>query len=331
MKNRRKPEGVCKVDICDATILKIGLCAEHFEKMYGGNYKRQRNTGKASHPLRKVWGERHGYGSFPFEWMDFWKFVEDVGERPSENHYLYKIDRFRAYAKDNFKWVEHIRREPNETDKEWDARRWQQRLKIRPAMKEYGKNFRAFVKCGILKDPTHPLEEFSKFFLNKMEKQNNLCAICSKPETKNDNRNGVKKTKRLALDHCHKTMKIRDLLCEQCNLTLGRVEESEQLLQNMIKYLAKYKVNDSGEFYNVRLKIKLRHKMPEVCDICGKPETHRHFKNNTLCRLALDHCHKTNLTRGWLCQRCNTSLGRLEDSSEIIKSMIRYIKKHAAA
>jgi recombination endonuclease VII len=324
---KKKPKGICRVDVCTNPHYKIGLCLEHFDQLYHGKYRRPHSTGKASHPLLQIWRERHGYGSFPFEWMDFWKFVEDVGARPSEEHYLYKIDRFQPYSKSNFKWVRHIRRDPNETNKEWDARRWKQRSDLRPAIKEYGKNFRIYLKCGILKDPTHPLEEFSKLYLAKLEAQNSLCAICHKPETKFWRRNNVEKPKRLALDHCHKTMKLRDMLCERCNLTLGRVEESIDIIQAMIKYLNRYRINPSTQNYFKRIKLSLYDEMSEVCDICKQPETQTH-QNGTPCRLCLDHCHATNKVRGWLCARCNTSLGRMEDSPELLQSMITYLKKH---
>lgn len=53
------------------------------------------------------------------------------------------------------------------------------------------------------------------------EKQNGLCAICGQPETAR-HRNG--KPQRLAVDHCHKSMRNRGLLCAKCNHALERVE-----------------------------------------------------------------------------------------------------------
>lgn len=69
--------------------------------------------------------------------------------------------------------------------------------------------------------------------LQKMRNsQNNLCAICgTKPLLKNRN---------LAVDHCHKTGKVRGLLCTNCNNGLGRFKDSKILLNKSIKYLEKY-------------------------------------------------------------------------------------------
>ena len=42
--------------------------------------------------------------------------------------------------------------------------------------------------------------------------QNNSCAICLKPETVREPRNGG--TRRLAVDHCHKTGKVRNIVAQ---------------------------------------------------------------------------------------------------------------------
>lgn len=63
---------------------------------------------------------------------------------------------------------------------------------------------------------------------NKMHKeQAGLCAICSKPEN----------TKKLAVDHCHNTGRIRGLLCFRCNSALGKLQDSIELMQKAIIYL----------------------------------------------------------------------------------------------
>ncbi len=69
-----------------------------------------------------------------------------------------------------------------------------------------------------------------------LEKQNNLCAICKKSEQIISG--PVNKTpKRLAIDHCHITGKIRGLLCHHCNVSLGSFNDSIETLQAAIDYL----------------------------------------------------------------------------------------------
>ena len=45
------------------------------------------------------------------------------------------------------------------------------------------------------------------------------------------------KLKRLAVDHCHETGKVRGLLCFHYNSSLGKFKDSIELLQNAIDYL----------------------------------------------------------------------------------------------
>ena len=67
-------------------------------------------------------------------------------------------------------------------------------------------------------------------------KQNDVCAICLKPE-KTKHQNG--KIKKLSIDHDHKTGKIRGLLCYRCNVGIGLFGDDPQLCDNAKKYLLK--------------------------------------------------------------------------------------------
>lgn len=71
-------------------------------------------------------------------------------------------------------------------------------------------------------------------------KQNGLCDICG-------NNVGHKTAKgkdaKLALDHCHKTNKVRGLLCNKCNRCLGYLNDDLNYLQNMVKYLKKHQTD----------------------------------------------------------------------------------------
>lgn len=77
-------------------------------------------------------------------------------------------------------------------------------------------------------------EDYEKLFYL----QNGVCAICFEPQTmKQANGKGIK---RLVLDHCHNTNKIRGLLCHHCNVSLGSFQDSIEILQSAIKYLKKH-------------------------------------------------------------------------------------------
>lgn len=68
-----------------------------------------------------------------------------------------------------------------------------------------------------------------------LESQNNACAICLKPEKLIDSRTG--NIRALSIDHCHKTGKVRGLLCSSCNHLLGRAKDSITTLLNAVEYL----------------------------------------------------------------------------------------------
>ncbi len=70
------------------------------------------------------------------------------------------------------------------------------------------------------------------------KKQDGKCAICGAPETIKDGRNG--KCKKLALDHCHSSGKLRGLLCTGCNTGLGCFADDRHRLRAAITYLEKF-------------------------------------------------------------------------------------------
>lgn len=70
---------------------------------------------------------------------------------------------------------------------------------------------------------------------NMLEAQGYACAACREPEKA---RGGM----RLAVDHCHTTGKVRGLLCNRCNMTLGRFRDSPGLLQALATYIAPHAI-----------------------------------------------------------------------------------------
>lgn len=59
--------------------------------------------------------------------------------------------------------------------------------------------------------------------------QDSRCAICRSDTSAGGDR--------LAVDHCHKTGKIRGLLCFDCNVAIGKFKDSPELLLRAIEYL----------------------------------------------------------------------------------------------
>lgn len=65
-------------------------------------------------------------------------------------------------------------------------------------------------------------------FDRMVEAQNGVCAICNSPPGRHPH---------LCIDHCHKTGKVRGLLCHKCNMVLGVVKDDVDTIQRLIRYL----------------------------------------------------------------------------------------------
>lgn len=67
--------------------------------------------------------------------------------------------------------------------------------------------------------------------------QDNVCAICGCPEAIIL---ATGKRKSLAVDHDHKTGKIRGLLCSLCNTALGLLREDSIRIIGMLRYIQEH-------------------------------------------------------------------------------------------
>lgn len=72
-------------------------------------------------------------------------------------------------------------------------------------------------------------EDFDKL----LQAQGGHCAMC--PTVIEVWKDGIQKS--LAVDHDHKTGRVRGILCSVCNLLVGRIEAEPSRLDNTIKYL----------------------------------------------------------------------------------------------
>ncbi len=67
------------------------------------------------------------------------------------------------------------------------------------------------------------------------DQQNGVCKICKLKETAFASNKMT--AKRLAVDHCHETGKIRGLLCSSCNTGLGKFKDNPDLLLAARRYI----------------------------------------------------------------------------------------------
>ncbi len=189
----------CKDKGCSQPAIAKGFCMTHYER-------------NAQHPLKTIWKlirsrskagckSRRGY---PAEWDDFDVFLRDVGERPDTRHKLRRLDPDLPYSKNNVAWLPQL---PgggrSETTKAWTLRRY---YKI--SVEEYDAMLAA---------------------------QGGVCAICRNPETALNS--ATQKPRALAVDHDHKTGRVRGLLHLGCNQGLGLFNDDPALLRAAIAYL----------------------------------------------------------------------------------------------
>lgn len=112
-------------------------------------------------------------------------------------------------------------------------RKWRLDPKNKKKLAEYHKKFRdknrerSRLKSRIsdLKKKGLTLEDFDRM----MDDQNNSCKICRIHQSD--------LSRKLHIDHCHSTGKVRGLLCQQCNHLLGNARDNILVLESAIKYL----------------------------------------------------------------------------------------------
>lgn len=93
----------------------------------------------------------------------------------------------------------------------------------------------------------------------------------------------------------------------------------------------KEKVLSNGRVYNIKKRYgisqsdydKMFIEQNGKCAICNSSE----IKRTNSKHFCIDHCHTTNRVRGLLCHDCNVILGKLKDSIDMCKSVIKYLEK----
>lgn len=72
-------------------------------------------------------------------------------------------------------------------------------------------------------------------YFDMADLQENKCKICQNPEYGKNK--STKLPQKLSVDHCHKTGKIRGLLCAHCNHGLGHFKDNAKVLMKAAKYI----------------------------------------------------------------------------------------------
>ena len=92
-----------------------------------------------------------------------------------------------------------------------------------------------------------------------------------------------------------------------------RPERREYHRQYLQKHNLEYRYGITQEQYAALVKAQ-----GGACSICGKVPQ----------KLHVDHNHKTGKVRELLCHSCNTAIGHLKESPELLMKAIAYLEKH---
>lgn len=106
-------------------------------------------------------------------------------------------------------------------------------INLRPVNKEerhalYIQNKEKIKNGSLKRDFGITLEQYNKM----LTKQNYACSICGCTQEENG--------KSLAVDHEHGSRKIRDLLCNNCNIAIGFLQEDPLRARKIADYLEKW-------------------------------------------------------------------------------------------
>ena len=148
----------------------------------------------------------------------------------NREHYERNRERIRERNRErNREYSREYRERNREYNREYKREHYERnRERIREYKREYAKN-------PAVRRAHHEYQVRRKYGLEPHEyaaikkAQGGKCAICQR---------ATGRTKRLAVDHCHKTRAVRGLLCSPCNHALGHLRDDPAAFQRAIDYLA---------------------------------------------------------------------------------------------
>lgn len=161
-------------------------------------------------------------------------------------------------------------------------------------------------RCG----ETKPLDNFGKDS-RAHDGKRTYCKLCSNEYHKNYRVSNPERTKQFDFRHYHNRREKVLAYNKQY-----RKDNKEKLKDYLKKYNQEYGIKQYGitpEEYQEMLE-----RQGGVCAVCGGLSNRK--------RLFIDHDHKTGRVRGLLCHKCNSGLGLLRDSLEIVYKLASYLK-----
>lgn len=200
---------------CGEQAIKGGLCQIHYSRWWkNGTFdtKRPADWGQRSkHPMWERWKGLRKRGEFSPQWLDFWRFVADVGEPPAARSALIQVDYSKPIGPQNFEWRPFTNDFSTREARAAYAKAWRERHpghRAKAKLSRYGLS----------------LEQYDEM----LQAQGAHCALCGCADQR-----GLK----LAVDHCHTTGVVRGLLCTHCNTAIGLLKDDPDLIEKAAEYV----------------------------------------------------------------------------------------------
>jgi hypothetical protein len=139
------------------------------------------------------------------------------------------------------------------------------------------------------------VKDYKKFDVKKTgdNYSKKICNICHKlisTELFDRNQNNINRS-------------VRRPSCQQCRQEIDGKSPNSQEIRQWLKNNPK------------------PNQEPFECPICGK----RTIAGVTS-KVDLHHDHRTGKVRGWICDSCNTGIGRFKDDTAVLKKAIQYVQ-----
>lgn len=179
--------------------------------------------------LRVMWRRLLKQTNGVTKWLGFEEFARSIGEIPNASGrkmFLAPVRAEETIGPGNFQWKFQ--------EAKWDYATRDGKESQRRFHREHNRN--SYRDKSLRGAFGLSLEQYEQM----ASAQGGVCACCGKPET-------VMRHGRLlwlAVDHCHATGKIRELLCLNCNNGIGRFRDDPALLRKAAEYLERHKSSD---------------------------------------------------------------------------------------
>lgn len=168
------------------------------------------------------------------------KYVPVKWTEAKKKYYQDNKDKFREYKRN---WRQANKEKSNESNKKYrDSHKESEALRHKKYRETHQEELKAMEHARLVSRQAKQrewnlrkkygvsIDEFNKM----IDTQQGKCATCN---CVLDLSYGQKS--RFAVDHNHETGKVRGVLCNVCNISLGLIRDNVNTLQNMITYLGK--------------------------------------------------------------------------------------------